>query len=80
MTVPGRSREGAAVAPATASASSEGPRRPQGSRRPVQKAAGLAVHEEKVSHLLLQLSIPAAGPGDIAVPLPRRQLADGVQE
>ena len=58
----------------------EGSRGPQGSGRPVQETAGFAVNLEKLPHLLLQLGIPAAGFADVAVPLLRRQLADGVKE
>ena len=57
-----------------------GPRGPHGSGRPVQETAGFAVNLEKVPHLLLELGIPAAGFADVAVPLLRRQLADGMQK
>jgi hypothetical protein len=59
---------------------SEGSCYPNGSGRPVQEAASLAVDFEKLSHLMRQLGIPSAGFGDVAVPLLRRQLADGVKE
>ena len=42
--------------------------------------AGIAVDLEKAPHLLLEFGIPVAGADDVAFPLLRRQLADGVKE
>ena len=41
---------------------------------------GFAVDPEKAPHVLPQLDIPAAGFGDVALPLLRRQVADSVDE
>jgi hypothetical protein len=46
----------------------------------IQKAAGFAVDLKQALHLSLQLGVTAAGLGDVAFPLLRRQFADGVKE
>ena len=79
MTVPGRLAEGMS-ADLFARRGREGPSGPQGRGRPIEETAGFAMNLEKLPHLLLKLGVSAAGFADVAVPLLRRQLADGVKE
>ncbi len=55
-------------------------RRIQSGGRHLQKAASAAMDLKQISHLSLQVGIPAAGVGNIAVPLLRRQFPDRVKE